>query len=173
MRIVLASIPVILGKTESKHPLLKAKIVEAVKLEDDELKEAIRKMFKSKDVKNLVNMNKIDLEKSIAVKHILEVDGVRNTLLALGAPLINVEKKSEIVYYTLENPIEWLKTEAWLIIHESKGISVVRSINSGKVMKPSNNEFDYSECSCIEQCQNDWDCGGPPKYMCSRMLSRG
>jgi hypothetical protein len=158
--IIAQKIPLAWGKEEGKHPLSKVRIVKTLRLEGKDLEEAVRKMRGSIDVKNIVDLSQIDSGNAIAAKHILEFNNEENTLIAVGATLIN--KSETVIYYELEKPLEWLKTEAWLITHLKEGVSATRSINGRKILKPSSNESDYSECSCITQCQNDWDCGGPP-----------
>ena len=158
--LIAQKIPLAWGKEESRHPLSKVKIVKTLRLEGKDLEEAVKKMKGSIDVKNIVDVSQIDPNNAIAAKHILEFNNEENTLIAVGATLIN--KSETVVYYELEKPLEWLKTEAWLITPIKEGVSTTRSINGKKILKPSSNESDYSECSCITQCQNDWDCGGPP-----------
>jgi hypothetical protein len=158
--IITQKIPLTWGRGESKHPLSKVKVVKTLRLEGRDLEEAIKKMRESIDVKNIVDLSQLNINDAIAAKHILEFNNEYNVLLAVEAPSIN--KFETVVYYELEKPLEWLKTEAWLITHLKDGVSATRSINGRKILKPSSNESDYSECSCITQCQNDWDCGGPP-----------
>jgi len=139
-------------------------------LKEEDLEDAVKKMKGSMDVKNIVDVSQININDAIAAKHILEFNDEYNVLLAVGSTLIN--KSETVVYYELEKPVEWLKTEAWLITPLKEGISAARSINGKKILKPSSNESDYSECSCITQCQNDWDCGGYP-YVCAVGCCRG
>jgi hypothetical protein len=168
--VITQKIPLAWGRGEGRHPLSKVKIVKTLRLEGRGLEDAVKRMRGSMDVKNIVDVSQIDSSNAIAAKHILEFNSEENTLIAVGSTLIN--KSETVVYYELEKPVEWLKTEAWLITPLKEGISAARSINGKKILKPSSNESDYSECSCITQCQNDWDCGGYP-YVCAVGCCRG
>ncbi|MEM2540159.1 MAG: hypothetical protein QXX13_02755 [Candidatus Methanomethylicia archaeon] len=172
--IITQKIPLTWGKGESKHPLLKAKFLRSIELKGDGLNEAIKRMVRSKDVNNIVNPDQLDLNKAIAVKHIIEFSNEENTLLAIGT-LTNGSEA--IIYYELEKPIEWLKTEAILITYSKKASKYfVKAVSiNGRIGKTNNNgesiNPDYSEGPCIEECNNDWDCGGPPNacatYCCN------
>jgi len=168
--VITQKIPLAWGRGEGRHPLSKVKIVKTLRLEGNDLEDAVKRMRRSIDVKNIVDVSQIDSSNAIAAKHILEFNNEENTIIAVGSTLIN--KSETVVYYELEKPIEWLKTEAKTIIHSSNKYIVKEiSINGRRIRKSRELGQDYSEGPCIEGCSNEWDCGGPPNscatYCCN------
>ncbi|MEM2709873.1 MAG: hypothetical protein QW534_09585, partial [Candidatus Methanomethylicia archaeon] len=102
------------------------------------------------------------------VKHIIEFSNEENTLLAIGT-LTNGSEA--IIYYELEKPIEWLKTEAAILKYLNDKIVVYgKSINGRLINLTLSNSCPPDECTfpdigcgpgetCQEVCcEYDYNC---------------
>lgn len=174
--IITQKIPPILGMRKYlltnnySHPFPKVKFKSSKELIGGEFEKALDEALKSKDVGNIVNIEKIDVKNAKAFIHTIDFSNNVVEFLAVALPVKG--GREGIVYFRASRPIEWLKTEALLITYESSTYIVrMRSIN-GAVSKGTSSSPVSPDYTLREDCPvlcDEYDpelqCPGP--YICA------
>ncbi|WP_087036866.1 hypothetical protein [Thermococcus litoralis] len=106
------------------------------------------KILVSKDLRSLAKPWEVDYKSVRIVRHIVDYNGERIEMLAMGIPL--KDGKHVIGYYEFSKPVQGVKTRAYLFsVDESHARTQALSTN-GQVTILS---------SCPHECSSDADCG--------------
>lgn len=107
----------------------------------------------SKDIRGLAKPWEIDYKNVKIVKHTVEYNGEKITMLAMGIPL--KDGKHVIAYYEFSKPVQEVKTRAFLLGIQNGKIKTEALTTNGVVTPLS---------SCAHECSTNSDCSGVNEY---------
>ncbi|EHR79553.1 hypothetical protein OCC_09164 [Thermococcus litoralis DSM 5473] len=110
------------------------------------------KILVSKDLRSLAKPWEVDYKNVKIVKHVVDYNGERIEMLAMGIPL--KDKKHIVFYYEFSKPVQGVKTRAYLlefsVSNTEKRLTTKAITTNGEVTPLS---------SCKHECTSDADCG--------------
>ncbi|WP_457752770.1 hypothetical protein [Thermococcus sp.] len=107
----------------------------------------------SGDIRGLAKPWEIDYKNVKIVKHTLDYNGEKITMLAMGIPL--KDGKHVIAYYEFSKPIQGVKTRAYLLSLEENKVTTQTLSTNGYITPLS---------SCAHECSTNSDCSGVNEY---------
>ncbi len=102
----------------------------------------------SKDIRGLAKPWEIDYKNVKIVKHTLDYNGEKITMLAMGIPL--KDGKHVIAYYEFSKPIQGIKTRAFLLGIQNGKIKTEALTTNGAITPTG---------TCRHECSSNSDCG--------------